>query len=68
MRTYSRGLAGTVLVYKIAGAFASRGADLNAVYDVGEWVSQRIGTIGVGLDHCHVSHWPRSFGSYSNLI
>jgi len=51
----SRGLAGTVLVYKIAGALASRGAGLDEVYDVAEWVSQRIGTIGVGLEHCHVS-------------
>lgn len=55
MPTYARGLAGTVLVYKIAGALASRGAGLDAVYDVAEWVSQRVGTIGVGLDHCHVS-------------
>ncbi|KAF8582747.1 dihydroxyacetone kinase [Ramaria rubella] len=49
-----RGLAGTVLVYKIAGALAARGVGLDTVYDVAEWVSQRIGTIGVGLDHCHI--------------
>lgn len=55
MRAYIRGLAGTVLVYKIAGALANRGARLDAVYDIAEWISQRIGTIGVGLDHCHVS-------------
>lgn len=52
---YGRGLAGTVIVYKIAGALASRGVDLDSVYDVAEWVSQRLGTVGVGLEHCHVS-------------
>ncbi|CAL1715006.1 unnamed protein product [Somion occarium] len=49
-----RGLAGTVLVYKIAGALAHRGASLEEVYDIAQWVASRIGTIGVGLEHCHV--------------
>lgn len=52
---YYRGLAGTVLVYKIAGALAHRGASLEEVYDIAQWVASRIGTIGVGLEHCHVS-------------
>ncbi|KAG6840249.1 hypothetical protein C0991_007942 [Blastosporella zonata] len=49
-----RGLAGTVLVYKIAGALAYRGASLDEVYDIAQWVAANIATIGVGLDHCHV--------------
>ncbi|KAI0311745.1 Dak1 domain-containing protein, partial [Amylostereum chailletii] len=49
-----RGLAGTVIVYKIAGAFAQTGASLEEVYKVSEWVSNRLATVGVGLDHCHV--------------
>ncbi|KAJ7634528.1 dihydroxyacetone kinase [Roridomyces roridus] len=49
-----RGLAGVVLVYKIAGALAAQGASLDEVYKVAQWVSGRIGTIGVGLEHCHV--------------
>ncbi|KAJ7206232.1 dihydroxyacetone kinase [Mycena haematopus] len=49
-----RGLAGVVLVYKIAGALAAQGGTLNEVYSVAEWVAGRIGTIGVGLEHCHV--------------
>ncbi|KAI0372718.1 dihydroxyacetone kinase [Pilatotrama ljubarskyi] len=49
-----RGLAGTVLVYKIAGALAKRGASLDEVYATAEWVASRVGTIGVGLEHCHV--------------
>jgi triose/dihydroxyacetone kinase / FAD-AMP lyase (cyclizing) len=51
---FNRGLAGTVLVYKIAGALAQTGARLDEVYSVAEWVSQNIATIGVGLEHCHV--------------
>ncbi|KAI8974531.1 dihydroxyacetone kinase [Trametes punicea] len=49
-----RGLAGTVLVYKIAGALARRGASLDEVYSMAQWVASRVGTIGVGLEHCHV--------------
>lgn len=49
-----RGLAGTCLVYKIAGALASRGASLDEVYNIAEWVASRIATIGVGSEHCHV--------------
>ncbi|KAI9511391.1 dihydroxyacetone kinase 1 [Russula earlei] len=49
-----RGLAGTVLVYKIAGALAQNGASLDEVYTVAEWASRNIATIGVGLEHCHV--------------
>ncbi|KAH8093308.1 dihydroxyacetone kinase [Cristinia sonorae] len=49
-----RGLAGTVLVYKIAGALAERGGSLDQVYNVADWVSKNVATIGVGLEHCHV--------------
>ena len=48
------GLAGTVLVYKIAGALAKRGGGLDEVYKTAEYVSSRLATIGVGLEHCHV--------------
>ncbi|KIY64086.1 dihydroxyacetone kinase [Cylindrobasidium torrendii FP15055 ss-10] len=49
-----RGMAGVVLTYKVAGAAAAKGASLDEVYNVAEWVAGRIGTIGVGLEHCHV--------------
>jgi len=42
-------------VYKIAGALAHRGGSLDEVYDIAQWVSSRLSTIGVGLEHCHVS-------------
>ncbi|KAG9073830.1 Dihydroxyacetone kinase 2, partial [Ceratobasidium sp. UAMH 11750] len=49
-----RGLAGTVLVYKIAGALANKGASLDQVHAVAQFVADRTGTIAVGLEHCHV--------------
>lgn len=52
--SFIRGLAGTCLVYKIAGAMARRNGSLNEVYDISQWVAKRVGTIGVGLEHCHV--------------
>ncbi|KAG8768219.1 Dihydroxyacetone kinase 2 [Ceratobasidium sp. 428] len=49
-----RGLAGTVLVYKIAGALANRGVGLDQVHAVAQYVADRTGTIAIGLEHCHV--------------
>uniref|UniRef100_A0A8H8CIP2 Dihydroxyacetone kinase n=1 Tax=Psilocybe cubensis TaxID=181762 RepID=A0A8H8CIP2_PSICU len=49
-----RGLAGTVLVYKIAGALAHRGGGLEDVHSVATWVADRIATIGCSLGHTHV--------------
>jgi dihydroxyacetone kinase len=51
-----RGLAGTVLVYKISGALAKRGGTVDQVEQLALYLSSRIGTIGVGLGHCHVGH------------
>lgn len=42
-------------MYKIAGALAHRGGSLDEVYDIALWVSSRVATVGVGLEHCHVS-------------
>ena len=41
-------------MYKIAGALAKRGGSLDEVYKTAEYVSSRLVTIGVGLEHCHV--------------
>lgn len=49
-----RGLAGTVIVYKIASALADEEADIDAVYDLAEYVATRVGTMGAALEHCHV--------------
>lgn len=51
---YYSGLAGTVLVYKIAGALASRGGSLDQVYSIATWIANRIATIGVSVGHTHV--------------
>ena len=58
--TGRRGLAGTVLVHKSAGAVAASGADFEQVKRVATYVSERIGTIGSGLGHCSL---PGSTGS-----
>lgn len=50
-----RGLAGTALVYKIAGALANRGGSLDEVYNISQWIASNVATIGVSLGHVHVS-------------
>ncbi|KAH7127381.1 dihydroxyacetone kinase Dak1 [Dactylonectria macrodidyma] len=47
-----RGLAGTVLVHKVAGAASVAGLSLDEVADVAEFATKNMGTIGVGLDSC----------------
>lgn len=49
-----RGLAGTILAYKAASAAADQGAALEECRDVAEAVGEMLGTIGAGLNHCHV--------------
>jgi len=49
-----RGLAGTVLVYKIAGALAAQGAPLSHVHAVAQFVADHSATIGAGFDHCQI--------------
>ncbi|KAG5716221.1 Dihydroxyacetone kinase [Termitomyces sp. T112] len=49
-----RGLAGNILVCKILGAFAHRGADLTRVKLLGDAVVHNLASVGVGLGHCHV--------------
>ena len=49
-----RGIAGTVLVQKIAGALAATGAPLRDVYKVAQTVSENTVSIGSSLSHVHV--------------
>ncbi|MCS5713231.1 dihydroxyacetone kinase subunit DhaK [Herbiconiux sp. CPCC 205716] len=51
-----RGVAGTVLVEKIAGAAAERGDDLDAVAAVATKVNSQVRTMGVALTPCVVPH------------
>ncbi|PXA67583.1 dihydroxyacetone kinase subunit DhaK [Cryobacterium arcticum] len=51
-----RGVAGTVLVEKIAGAAAERGDDLTAVATVAEKVIGQVRSMGVALTPCVVPH------------
>lgn len=49
-----RGLSGTVLVHKIAGAAAELGLDLHQVANVARAVIDNTVTIAASLDHCNV--------------
>jgi dihydroxyacetone kinase-like protein len=51
-----RGVGGTVLVEKIAGAAAERGDDLDAVAAIGDRVNQNVRSMGVALTACTVPH------------
>ncbi|KAJ2388173.1 Dihydroxyacetone kinase 2 [Coemansia sp. RSA 2611] len=59
-----RGLAGTVLVYKIAGALAASGATLSAVKTMADYVISHTFTIGCALNAASVpgTGLPRSLG------
>ena len=47
-----RGVAGTILVHKAAGAKAAEGADLAEVKRVAEKVADNVGTMGAALTSC----------------
>jgi len=51
-----RGVGGTVLVEKIAGASATRGDDLAAVTAIAERVNSSVRSMGVALQACTVPH------------
>ncbi|KYH43912.1 dihydroxyacetone kinase subunit DhaK [Branchiibius sp. NY16-3462-2] len=51
-----RGVAGTVLVEKIAGASAQRGDDLATVAEIAEKVNAQVRTMGMALTPCTVPH------------
>ncbi|KAK3949639.1 Dak1 domain-containing protein [Pseudoneurospora amorphoporcata] len=49
-----RGIAGTVLVQKIAGALASQGRSLKEVTHVAKLVAENLVSVGASLEHVHV--------------
>ncbi|MGC0959689.1 dihydroxyacetone kinase subunit DhaK [Pantoea agglomerans] len=49
-----RGVAGTLLVHKVAGFVAERGDDLAGVTEAAEAASRAIATMGVALSSCHL--------------
>jgi dihydroxyacetone kinase len=55
-----RGLAGVVLVHKIAGASAAEGKSLPQVAAIARAVADRIATIGVSVEGCSIPGAPRS--------
>lgn len=53
-RERRRGIAGTVLVHKLAGAAAEAGQPLNEVADIARRAAAALGSMGVGLGSCIV--------------
>ncbi|MFD1719412.1 dihydroxyacetone kinase subunit DhaK [Georgenia deserti] len=51
-----RGVGGTVLVEKIAGAAAERGEDLESVATIAEQVIENVRSMGAALSSCTVPH------------
>lgn len=49
-----RGIAGTVLVHKIAGALAAQGVNLDQVAKVAKLTAENLVSVGASLDHVHV--------------
>lgn len=49
-----RGIAGTVLVHKIAGALAAQGRRLDEVYRVARLTAANLVSVGASLEHVHV--------------
>ena len=49
-----RGLAGTLLIHKIAGALASQGAKLGQIKSICEGAASKIVTIGLSLSNCNI--------------
>ncbi|KAI0397343.1 Dak1 domain-containing protein, partial [Xylariaceae sp. FL0594] len=49
-----RGIAGTVLVHKIAGALAAQGASLEEVHKVAKLTADNLASVGASLEHVHV--------------
>ncbi|CAH2326210.1 triokinase FMN cyclase isoform X1 [Pelobates cultripes] len=49
-----RGICGTVLIHKIAGALAEQGKHLQEIFQIVTEAAARIGTLGVSLSPCSV--------------
>ena len=54
-----RGVAGTLLVHKVAGALAESGADLAAVTEAAERIIEGTMSLGMSLDTCTVPGSPK---------
>jgi ATP-dependent dihydroxyacetone kinase len=55
----ARGVAGTLFVHKIAGAFAESGANLETVTEAAQQVINNVSSIGMSLDTCTVPGSPK---------
>eukprot|EP01041_Mallomonas_annulata_P001980 gene1980-3853_t len=58
--TGGRGIAGTILVHKVAGAAAAAGLSLEEVYEEAKYAASTISTVGIALTTCTVPGCPPS--------
>ncbi|SDC35190.1 dihydroxyacetone kinase [Pelagirhabdus alkalitolerans] len=49
-----RGVAGTIFVYKLLGAYARNGASLDTLKKVGDHITEQLHTLGVALSPAHL--------------
>lgn len=57
----ARGVAGTVLIYKILGAAAASGTELDKLVEIGEALNESIYSLGVSLSACALPGSPEMF-------
>ncbi|KRX08442.1 DhaL domain [Pseudocohnilembus persalinus] len=57
----ARGLSGTVLVYKILGAAAYKGKDLDYIQNFGEKILKNIFSLGVSMSSCSLPGFAANF-------
>ncbi|KAK1449569.1 dihydroxyacetone kinase [Colletotrichum melonis] len=63
-----RGLAGTILIHKIAGGASAAGLSLDDIATAAEFAMANMGTIGVGLDGCSASSQPDINSLIKNML
>lgn len=63
-----RGIAGTVLVHKIAGALAAAGGGLREVAELARLVAAGLVSVGSSLGHVHVPGHPESSGEHEAAL
>lgn len=63
-----RGMAGTALIHKIAGAAAEEGMSLDEVFNIAEFAAESVATIGAGLNGCDVPGQQRHIDLEDNEV
>jgi len=57
----ARGLAGTVLLYKLLGAASWMGRSLDYLYELGKKILANTYTLGTSMSSCSIPGFPSTF-------